>query len=76
MYNQSPILVWYKDYGGLMELPHQGDESHREPKVYTLEPPHTNEPAALGSLELYGWIKRKYDKSLKQGNSLSRMAKN
>ena len=51
MYNRSPILVCYEDYGGLMELPHQGNKSYREPKVYTLEPPHTNEPAALGFLE-------------------------
>ena len=51
MYNRSSILVCYEDYGGLMELPHQGNKSYREPKVYTLEPPHTNEPAALGFLE-------------------------
>ena len=48
MYNQSPILVWYKDYGGLMELSHQCNISYGEPKVYALEPPRTNEPAVIG----------------------------
>ena len=73
MYNQSSILVCYKDYGGLMELPHQGKQTYEEPKVYALEPPHTNEPAALGFLEMEGWTKKNYDRSLKQGNSIPRI---
>ena len=41
-----------------MELPHQGKQTYEEPKVYALEPPNTNEPAALGFLEMEGWTKR------------------
>ena len=56
-----------------MELPHQGKQTYEEPKVYALEPPNTNEPAALGFLEMEGWTKKNYDRSLKQGNSIPRI---